>query len=229
MRYFLDTEFIEKPNTIQLVSVGLKCEDGRKYYAISSEFDPSMADDWVKKNVLDILEADIPRKSIATIRQELLEFIGQPLVEGTDIPEFWAYFCNYDWVVFCWIFGKMIDLPRGWPMFCNDLKPLLDNSGKPHPGEPQGLHNALEDAEWNEMLYNYIMDDTPKMGPLEIENVLLDTTVVGRGRLIMVDERKYPVTMGQTIIYDTNFFRIRGIERRGNSPEIALLIQGLSK
>ena len=47
MKYFLDTEFLEgtqkklfgetKP-TIDLISIGIVCEDGREYYAISKDF-----------------------------------------------------------------------------------------------------------------------------------------------------------------------------------------------
>jgi hypothetical protein len=43
-----------------------------------------------------------------------------------DNPEFYAYYADYDWVVFCWLFGKMIDLPKGFPMYCKDLKQMLD-------------------------------------------------------------------------------------------------------
>lgn len=41
-------------------------------------------------------------------------------------PEFYAYYADYDWVAFCWLFGKMIDLPKGFPMYCKDLKQILD-------------------------------------------------------------------------------------------------------
>ncbi len=44
-----------------------------------------------------------------------------------SIPEFYAYYADYDWVVFCWLFGKMIALPKGFPKYCNDLKQELDN------------------------------------------------------------------------------------------------------
>lgn len=43
----------------------------------------------------------------------------------TDI-EFYGYYCDYDWVAFCALFGKMIDLPKGFPMYCKDLKQMLD-------------------------------------------------------------------------------------------------------
>ena len=45
-------------------------------------------------------------------------------------PKFYAYFADYDWVVFCWLFGKMIDLPKRFPMYCIDLKQELDNKLK---------------------------------------------------------------------------------------------------
>ncbi len=36
MKYWLDTEFIERPYSIDLISVGLVAEDGREFYAESS-------------------------------------------------------------------------------------------------------------------------------------------------------------------------------------------------
>lgn len=41
-------------------------------------------------------------------------------------PVFYGYYADYDWVVFCWLFGKMIDLPTSFPMFCIDLKQMFD-------------------------------------------------------------------------------------------------------
>ncbi len=39
MKYWIDTEFIERPCTIDLISVGLVAEDGREFYAESNEID----------------------------------------------------------------------------------------------------------------------------------------------------------------------------------------------
>jgi len=39
---------------------------------------------------------------------------------------FKAYFADYDWVLFCTIFGTMMDLPKGFPMYCVDLKQEMD-------------------------------------------------------------------------------------------------------
>jgi hypothetical protein len=39
MKYWLDTEFIAHPFTIDLVSIGVVAENGREFYAESNEVD----------------------------------------------------------------------------------------------------------------------------------------------------------------------------------------------
>lgn len=96
--------------------------------------------------------------------------------------EFYAYYADYDWVVFCWLFGKMIDLPKGFPMYCKDLKQMLDEyalntkfaggsaqgsslkhrltwiKGEPDfpKQDPSKSHNAIEDARWNKQLFDFL-------------------------------------------------------------------------
>ena len=45
-------------------------------------------------------------------------------------PSFYGYFSDYDWVVFCSLFGQMKDLPDGFPMYCRDIKHLLDHKAE---------------------------------------------------------------------------------------------------
>lgn len=146
MRYYIDTEFIERPGLLQLISIGMVCEDGRELYAVSNAFDACEASEWVHKNVLSKL-GDAKRESPAKIRARILGFVD------VGKPEFWGYFADYDWVVFCWLFGAMIDLPKGWPMYCLDLKQEMKQLGvdksklPPQPSETEA-HNALADARW---------------------------------------------------------------------------------
>ena len=153
MKYFIDTEFIEYPHTIDLISIGIKCEDGSEFYAISTDFDSSKASNWVKENVISKLPDPqtcrlwVPYKQIKT---EILDFIGN------DIPEFWGYYADYDWVVFCWLFGTMMELPKGWPMYCKDLKQLSDTIKKNKFPDPIDEHDALADANWNFKFYKYL-------------------------------------------------------------------------
>ena len=51
MRYWLDTEFIAAPYSIDLISIGLVAEDGREFYAESNEVDWSKANLWTLANV----------------------------------------------------------------------------------------------------------------------------------------------------------------------------------
>ena len=51
----------------------------------------------------------------------------EDLKQRNMLPQFYGYYCDYDWVVLCWLFGRMIDLPKGFPMFAFDLKQELDN------------------------------------------------------------------------------------------------------
>lgn len=61
-------------------------------------------------------------------------------------------------VVFCWIFGTMINLPKNFPMYCKDIKQLADEMGNPKIETPEEEHNALADAEWNEKYYYYLSE-----------------------------------------------------------------------
>lgn len=77
-------------------------------------------------------------KTNKQIAEEVKEFVF-PKINGKDVtdfylekrtelykPTFYGYFAGYDWVVFCWLFGKMIDLPNGFPKYFKDLKQILD-------------------------------------------------------------------------------------------------------
>lgn len=145
MRYFLDTEFIERPGLLDLISIGIVCEDGRTYYAVSSEFNAAEAHPWVIENVIAKLPPREMWKPRAQIGAEIRAFV-------TGKPQFWAYFADYDWVLFCWLQGRMIDLPKGWPMFCMDLKQSMVERGISKDALPKQddatAHDALADAQW---------------------------------------------------------------------------------
>lgn len=154
MRYFIDTEFLESGpfEPIVLVSIGIVAADGREYYAVSSNFNDRAANDWVKVNVLPHL-GDSTRKPLEQIAKEVFEFVSFDVTK----PEFWGYYADYDWVVFCQIFGTMINLPEGWPKYCRDLKQWCVSIGDPKlPQQLSKDHNALNDARWNRQVYDFL-------------------------------------------------------------------------
>ena len=88
----------------------------------------------------------------------ILDFLGLPKhpAESKKNIEFWAYYGDYDWVVFCQIFGTMMDLPEPLPKFCMDLMQWYWQLGCPkgvRPPKPFKAHNALADADWNLSFY----------------------------------------------------------------------------
>jgi hypothetical protein len=148
VRYFYDCEFIEDGSTITLVSIGMIDEAGREFYAVSTEFDPSRAIEWVKRNVLNQLPspADPAWRSRARIRDDLLAFMNEP-----DEPiELWAWMASYDHVVLAQLWGDMRALPRKIPRFTHELRQLWEHAGSPAlPVAGADAHDALADARHN--------------------------------------------------------------------------------
>lgn len=170
MRYFIDTEFIENGTTIDLLSIGIVAQDGREFYAENLDADLSKASSWVQENILPHLwsrQSDksaanqwirnggfggfLNRESIA--KDVILFFKDDPSIK------IWAYYADYDWVAFCQLFGTMMDLPTGFPMYCLDIKQECDRLGNPKlPAQGKGEHNALADAKWNKKAWEFLQN-----------------------------------------------------------------------
>jgi hypothetical protein len=148
VRFFYDTEFIEDGKTIDLVSIGVVAEDGREFYAVSTEFDPDKAGQWVRENVLDKLPSpgDKAWLSRDAIREQLMKFLSP---NGENV-ELWAWFAAYDHVALAQLWGAMPALPRQLPRFTRDLRQRWEDVGKPPlPNPPNDAHDALADARHN--------------------------------------------------------------------------------
>lgn len=163
MKYFLDCEFMEDGKTIELLSLSLVREDGRSLYVINDSADRSKANDWVKENVIPSLDdtsmmliGDVcVRCEHSKIADVIRSFI-------TDKPEFWGYYAAYDWVVFCQCFGKMIDLPKAYGMFCRDIIQECKRVGNPRlPEQGKGEHHCMSDARWNREAYYFLEGIAP--------------------------------------------------------------------
>jgi hypothetical protein len=160
MRFFYDCEFIEDGTTIDLVSIGVVGEDGREFYAVSTEFDPSRAGDWVRAHVLPKLPSpsDQAWRSRARLRADLLEF----LTSAPGDVELWAWIAAYDHVALCQLWGPMTGLPPAIPRFTHELRQLWEDRGCPElPPPPGDAHDALVDARHNLERYRVICSGWP--------------------------------------------------------------------
>lgn len=177
--------FGKRRHFIDLISIAVVCEDGREYSAISREYRYKDADQWVKDNVIHPLYVDtvhgdmrnhmdardfnrIKGKTNQHIKDDLLEFFGCGVFANGKFfappgIEVYAYFADYDWVLMCSLFGRMIDLPEEFPMYCRDLKQMMDGRGLNKQWsswvcpKPENEHNALADARWNMNLHKAIL------------------------------------------------------------------------
>jgi hypothetical protein len=166
VRFFYDCEFIEDGVTIDLVSIGVVDEEGREFYAVSTEFDPAKAGPWVRANVLNQLPppADRAWRSRERIRADLLDFLGGPKANRDDI-ELWAWFAAYDHVALAQLWGPMPALPRCLPRFTRDLRQRWEDVGKPHlPQAPADAHDALADARHNLARWKVIESERLRKG-----------------------------------------------------------------
>lgn len=156
MKYWLDTEFIERPPTIDLISIALVAEDGREFYAESSEVDWSKASLWTQQNVRPQLEG-------GGMPLEAIGYAVRRFTEHDEQPVFWGYFPAYDWVVFSWLFGGMTELPFHFPQLCLDVKQWALELGDPElPHQSGGKHNALADARWTKQAWAFLAELAPQ-------------------------------------------------------------------
>lgn len=84
------------------------------------------------------------------IANEVRDFILAPLEGNENDPrlELWADYAAYDHVALAQLWGRMIDLPKGIPMYTNDLQQLAARLGSAwQPDQaPEDTHSALADA-----------------------------------------------------------------------------------
>jgi len=112
----------------------------------------------IAEEILEFINEDIK----VAIKETNTTFKGESSIIYESKPEFYAYCADYDWVVFTQLFGTMMDLPKGFPMYCKDLKQELDNLNRPdlktYPNYPKqdNEHNALADVKWNKKLHKFL-------------------------------------------------------------------------
>ncbi len=156
MKYWIDTEFIERPFTIDLISVGLVAEDGREFYAESSEVDWTRASQWTLQTVRPQLDGK------TAMTREFIGYAVRDFVHGDENPVFWGYFPAWDWIAFTWLFGNMDELPFHFPQLCLDIKQWAIALGDVALPQQVGTkHHALADARWTRDAWAFLAKRDP--------------------------------------------------------------------
>lgn len=165
MKYFYDTEFLDTGKEIIPISIGIVAEDGREFYAVwNNAMETCRKDSWLMENValslpLDpadnrFLDKNNPQvMNSVSIARSVYDFLS---FENNTV-ELWAWFAAYDHVVLSQLWGKMISVPRPIPQRTNDIAQLACWYGITRlPSQKKGIHNALEDARHNKVVFDYI-------------------------------------------------------------------------
>ena len=187
MKYFHDTEFLEDGRTIELISIGIVCDDGREYYAVNADLpmDKIREHDWLLRNVMPSLPLTnraalnkyldqspdlFPRMKLETLDVDTKTSTVKPhwvianevrdFLLASRPPELWAWFGAYDHVALAQLWGTMMMIPKGIPMYTNDIRSLVDWTGVHElPKQAEGVHNALSDARHNKVMYEHILKE----------------------------------------------------------------------
>lgn len=171
IKLFYDCEFLEDGNTISLISIGMVADDGREYYAVNANMPLARiaSHEWLRANVvphLPITETpgckcitgmhlDVDHPFVRP-RQDIARQVRDFILATPDV-ELWAYYGAYDHVALCQLWGRMMDLPPGVPMYTNDIKQEAVRLGYPRvPVAQDGEHNALADARHNKAMAEFL-------------------------------------------------------------------------
>lgn len=176
MKIFYDTEFIENGKTIDLISIGMVAEDGRELHAVNRDMPVKRISkhDWLMANVVPSLprihgdrrlQVNPRRNPLALdfehpamLSRERIATQAERFILATPDVELWAWYSAYDHVALCQLWGRMIDLPDGVPMWTDDLKQEAMRLGNPTmPKQAEGEHNALADARHNRLMHEFLI------------------------------------------------------------------------
>ncbi|WP_417220540.1 3'-5' exoribonuclease domain-containing protein [Arthrobacter sp.] len=168
MKYFYDTEFLEDGKTIELISIAIVAEDGREYYAVNADMpvDRIKNHPWLMKNVWPSLPTrgvrgpgHLDDKSTTIRPYRLIANEVREFLTATPHTELWAWYGAYDHVALAQLFGPMVELPSGIPMYTNDVRSLVDWEGTNElPKQADGVHNALADARHVKVMHEFIVE-----------------------------------------------------------------------
>jgi 3' exoribonuclease, RNase T-like len=179
MRIFFDCEFTGLHQDTTLISIGLFADDGRTFYAETTDYAADQVDDWIRENVIAHLGVPItkglwvvddrryhafcgPRVHIAPALRAWLAQYDQVTMIG-DVP-------HWDWVLFCDLFGAL-GVPENVFDIPLDLATALAVRGhdpdtsravlaelRPGQGYAGQAHNALHDAGAIRRVWRRVVD-----------------------------------------------------------------------
>lgn len=171
MRLFFDTEFTGLHKGTTIISMGIKAENGKTFYAEFNDYDKGQVDDWIQKNVIDNLLHDnidfnimadkVVYGNTRQVAKSLREWLQQ-----FDHVEMWSDCLAYDWILFNDLYTHAFNIPNNVYYIPFDICTLMKIKGvDPDISREEFIdnsiegkkHNSLYDAKVIEACYNKLM------------------------------------------------------------------------
>lgn len=171
MRLFFDTEFTGLHKGTTIISMGIKAENGKTFYAEFNDYDKGQLDDWIQKNVIDNLLHDnidfnimadkVVYGNTRQVAKSLREWLQQ-----FDHVEMWSDCLAYDWILFNDLYTHAFNIPNNVYYIPFDICTLMKIKGvDPDISREEFIdnsiegkkHNSLYDAKVIEACYNKLM------------------------------------------------------------------------
>lgn len=170
MKYFYDFEFFE--DTMEIISIGIVCEDGRDLYIINANapWHAILKHEWLAKNVVPHLPMVQGRAGVVTADPnnvdvmaygEMAEWVKHFFLAPNEPIELWGYYAAYDHVLLTKLLGGMNKQPKAFPWMTMDVQQLAVDFGMEHalPSTLDGTytHRAIDDARWTKKAYECLI------------------------------------------------------------------------
>ena len=171
MKLFLDTRFIDTGKELDLISIGITSDTGYLYYACNRDVQLNRVSPESQRSILDSLpsqhygtnpmrlaEDDPVKADIETWRYRH-QIANDLRLLGRSQPEIWSYNNPHGWVALCQLFGRVEDLPNGFPATCHDIQSLATAMGKhdyltEHPCDTPW--HSLANAVWIKRMHQIL-------------------------------------------------------------------------
>lgn len=178
-KIFLDTEFTGLHRNSTLISIGLVADSGEEFYAEFNDYDKRQHSPWLEEHVISklqfkgddcFLESDRSYSLKANKQRVAIELTAW--LQQFGAIEIWADVLAYDWVLFCELFGGVLQLPENIFYAPFDLATLFRIRGIIEPiakhekdisrfdfvgADKSKQHHALEDARVEKICWDKLM------------------------------------------------------------------------
>ena len=166
-KIFLDTEFTGLHQNTSLVSIALVSGD-KSFYAEFTDYDESQADSWLQENVIKNLFLNTTEHGLKAdtcegdswlfkgkSKSKYNAIILKKWLEQFEAVEIWSDCLAYDWVLFCELFGGVMNIPKNvfyipfdicTLFLMKGIDPDISRESFVKPIGEVNKHNALYDA-----------------------------------------------------------------------------------